>query len=420
MCCEGKIPNTLANNPWPNAYLVAVLPPPVGVTYTLAVPWLFQLRADEALVMVGNTPPAVRYYSYQTFATSIPGLPGATGVAVGDTINISTVNTLGPDRFNQPIVYILTANRTTEQLVRAAVHAAAYPDEIVNVEPLAPVIAPPGYGPNGSTYYLAHRATVAESQETLNAYIKNPPYRVFRVTPSTPLAADPEPVPVLRVQGTGHTEMELFPAVRRLRQAILDKYAGKKALEYRTNVQVEDPYPGLQQQLSEYGATRDTNYLSSYPNFYMPDTLDQFVIVYGVNHRASGKATYASISIYADATRLFGIDTIFDRDYAGSAAQYLPPGDPDADKLFAVKLARRCNSEPFCFEIKQPDFVDINDQPYACTPPLDLNAAEIFLVFRGYMEPATMVGPDKNEIVYERVIMFGPPHSNYLSAIGKQ
>ena len=225
---------------------------------------------------------------------------------------------------------------------------------------------------------------------------------------------------MLRVQGTGHTEMELFPAVKRLRQAILDKYAGKKALEYGTNVQVEDPYASLQQQLSMLGATPDTNYLSTYPNFYMPDTLDQFVIVYGVNHRATGKATYANISVYADATRLFGIGTIYDTDYVGSAAQYLPAGDPDIDKLFAMKLARHCNNEAFCFEIKQPDFVDINDQPYTCTPPLDLNTAEMFLVFRGYMEPATMVGPEKNELVYERAIMFGPPQSNYLPVIEKQ
>jgi hypothetical protein len=41
-----------------------------------------------------------------------------------------------------------------------------------------------------------------------------------------PLGSDPEPIPVLRVRGTGYTEMELYPALKRLRQAILEEYGG--------------------------------------------------------------------------------------------------------------------------------------------------------------------------------------------------
>jgi hypothetical protein len=32
----------------------------------------------------------------------------------------------------------------------------------------------------------------------------------------------------------------------------------------------------------------------------------------------------------------------------------------------------------------------------------------VFVVFRGYMEPATLVGPDDNELLYDRAIYFGP------------
>ena len=35
--------------------------------------------------------------------------------------------------------------------------------------------------------------------------------------------------------------------------------------------------------------------------------MDEFVIVYGVNHQTTGKVTYTSFSIYADKDRWFGL-----------------------------------------------------------------------------------------------------------------
>jgi hypothetical protein len=32
----------------------------------------------------------------------------------------------------------------------------------------------------------------------------------------------------------------------------------------------------------------------------------------------------------------------------------------------------------------------------------------MFFIFRSYMEPATNVGPDDNELLYDRAIYFGP------------
>jgi hypothetical protein len=32
----------------------------------------------------------------------------------------------------------------------------------------------------------------------------------------------------------------------------------------------------------------------------------------------------------------------------------------------------------------------------------------MFFIFRSYMEPATNVGPDDNELLYERALDFGP------------
>jgi hypothetical protein len=429
LCCQGKVPDTLANNPWPNAYMAVEFAPRPGIPSP--VDWLWQLDEKEAVVFVGQTPPGVRYFSYQTAVNILGGSKERVGAMVGDTINIGTIRTLGAEKTNQPIIYIVTGSRATEKAVRLAVRKAGYPDAIVNVETISPIIAPLGVGPNGSWFYTAHRAAVPnpDAKQMLEEYVKHPPYAVFRLTPDHALTAqlgnEPEPPPVLRVRGTGHTEMAHYPALKRLREAILARYgSGQPYRELDSKVweldnvggremKVEKPYVALQRNIQVIGATRDTNYLANYPNFVLRSNVDEFVIVYGVNHQKTGKATYSSFSIYADKDRWFGLKngTALSPDFEGSAEQYLP-GDPDAQYLYAYKVARDCKGEPYCMEVKvnsdpATPFSDINGNAYAC-PGFDLDTAQMFFLWRSYMEPATNVGPDDNELLYDKAIYFGP------------
>ena len=234
------------------------------------------------------------------------------------------------------------------------------------------------------------------------------------------------------------TEMELYPALKRLRAAILEVHGtdGKcegecKELdthiwttvtrEDNREVIVEKPYVGLQREVQLLGAGRDTNYLATYPNFMLREGVDEYVIAYGVNHQATGKVTYSSVSIYADQDRWIGPKdgTFLSPDFEGSAERYLP-GDPDAQYLYAIKVARHCDEadKPYCMEVKQPDFKDKNGVSYTCVlgdfltgenpHTWDLNEHEMFFLFRSYMEPATNVSPDDNELVYDRAVYFGP------------
>ena len=53
------------------------------------------------------------------------------------------------------------------------------------------------------------------------------------------------------------------------------------------------------------------------------------MIVYGVNHRKTGKATYANFSVYVEPTfgtgREIGLGAVADPRFANSARQYLGP-----------------------------------------------------------------------------------------------
>ena len=446
--CQGKLPDTLANNPWPNAYITMKFPPHEGAPLP-QIDVFWQLREDEAIVLIGQTPPSAAYFSYQSFVALYPGAPGRIGAAVGDTINIGTVNTIGPDRVRRPIVIIITGHRQTERLVRAALHQAGYPDAVINVETISPALAPLGVsrnGKEGSWLGSVHRVAVPQNEAELTDYIREPTYRVFRLTPVDPstgevgmepvLAPDPQPVPILRVRGTGHTEMELYPALKRLRQAILDRYTGTSGQSFKEldthiwttvtrndgrEIVIEKPYVGLQREVQLLGAGRDTNYLATYPNFMLRQGVDEFVIVYGVNHQATGKVTYSSVSIYADKDRYIGPKngTFLSPDFFGSAEQYLP-GDPDAQYLYAIKVARHCAEadKPYCMEVTQPDFKDKDGNEYSCIlgdfltgenpHQWTIDEQEMFFLFRSYMEPATKVSPDDNELVYDKAIYFGP------------
>ena len=181
------------------------------------------------------------------------------------------------------------------------------------------MIAPLGAGAEGSWFAFPHRIAASLDKEALKDYARSQLYQVFRVEPTQPLADDPEPVPVLRVRGTGHTEMPLYPSLKMLRQAILDTYAGMPVEELDTKITqsnqppdgheaiAEKPYVALQRGRDAWGASRDNANINSYPNFKLRNGVDEFAIVYGANHQATGKAAYASFTPYVDKDRWLGL-----------------------------------------------------------------------------------------------------------------
>ena len=132
-----------------------------------------------------------------------------------------------------------------------------------------------------------------------------------------------------RVQGAGHPSLDELVTREDSREVVVEK-----------------PYVGLQRGIQMLGAGRDTNYLATYPNFMLREGVDEFVIVYGVNHQTTGKVTYSSVSIYADKDRWFGPKngTLLSPAFEGSAERYLPD-DPDAQYLYAIKVARHCDGQ---------------------------------------------------------------------------
>ncbi len=429
--CTGKIPSTWYNNVQP--YMVTKLP---GAVQDL-VPWettkrvlppAYFLRQDEAVLLIGSTPPPMAYYSFQTFLLArynpkTNGYDPNTGgffrpyetpfTYLGDTINSLTIRTTGSTSFNRPMAVILTAHRKTQERLRAALLAAGYPEAVINTETLPSSLLRFGYENGDQFLFLIRTALPAGGDEVLDDYkakVVNPelsPLRVFRVRPKAEFAPDPLPAPVLRTRGTGHTEMDLYPTMQKLRQAILERHsAGFTADELDTTVPVPEGYPAIQRGLAwlgpgqegSAGYGRDSNYLAS-SWFDLP--ADGFAIVYGVDHAATRKAVYSSAAVYLDQTLAIGVSGADSADFAKfpqTAESYLP-GEPAAGKFYVWQVRRDCTGYSNCMEARS-----LKPSCQGKVAP----DAPVRIGFRAYAEPATKTGPSDIELLYDRVIVFRP------------
>ena len=364
----------------------------------------WQLNPDEAIVLVTKTPPECAYFSYCGFIFykyyEKEKQRKWIFTSYNDPLNNLTIKTSGtPDGakgnpFNQDTIIIITADKGVDQLIRSAAIAAGYPENIINTYVVSSSMVKLGTGPEFDTIVFGHRMALFADEEAGQEYVDAVSV-ALRVTPKSQVKLDPFPAPDLRVRGTGKTEIDFQPALDELRRAILEKHSTLSANELETSVWLPESYDAVQRELYVAGESRDTVYLRS-DTFTLGDDPDEFAVVYGINHAASGKATYANCSFYGE-IGWNGVAGIYNTEYAGSAEEYLP-GNPLAKYLYVCKFARSCGSEKTC--------VAVPTGPKAHGVTLDEPA---FIGFRAYMEPSTKVGPAYTELLYDRVIKFNKP-----------
>jgi hypothetical protein len=364
----------------------------------------WQLNPDEAVVIVTKTPPECTYFSYCGFIFykyyEKDQQRKWVWTSYNDPLNNLTIKTSGTPNgtkgnpFNQDTIIIITADKDTDQRIRSAAVAAGYSESIINTYVIPSSMVKLGIGPEYDTMVFGQRMALFTDEEAGQQYV-NAITAAIRVIPNSKGNLDPFPAPELRVRGTGMTEVDLQPALDELRQAILAKYSNLSANELETSLWLPESYEAVQTETYVAGESRDTVYLRS-DTLTLGDDPDEFAVVYGVNHAASGKATYTNCNFYGDAG-WNGVTGIYNTEYAGSAEEYLP-GNPLAKYLYVCKFARSCGSEKTC--------VAVPTGPKAHGVTLDEPA---FIGFRAYIEPATKVGPAYSEILFDRVIKFDKP-----------
>jgi len=411
----GIIPSCYGNNP-SSPYVVYKLPPYPGLAQGGRVSdapinpankglWLdYFMEPDEAIVYVGSTPPEVKYFSYRSYIGTrwFPEQNNFQRIfaSLGDTLNNYRINTgispgqTSPGPYNKPVMIITTADRGTDERVRKAALMAGYSANMMNTDVIPSRLIRMGTANVSDTVIFVHRLAFFANETLGNEYLNSPPGHVLRLTLNTSRTAQPYGVPQLIVRGTGDAhELDLLQEQQELREAIIARQGdGMVISENKTTIWILEGYDSLQRETDALGDNRDTIYLGN-GNYTLKD--DEFLMVYGVNHQASGKVMYTNVAVYGSDI-LNGVAAVTDADYSGSADSYLP-GNRNAGLFYVWKFARHCNGEPGCTEV-----------PSCCGGSGVPEDVPVVIGFRAYIERTTGIGPAWNEILYDQVIHFAP------------
>jgi PKD repeat protein len=411
----GLIPGCFGNNP-STPYLVYKLPPYPGLVIGGRITdapinpanaglWLdYFMEPDEAIVYVGPTPPEVKYFSYRSYISSrwFPEQNTSEHIfaSLGDQINNFRINTgtssgdTSPGPYNKQVMIITTADRGTEELVRNAALTSGYQTNMMNDDIIPSGLIRMGKENTSDAITVIHRVALFANETLGSEYVNSTPGTVLRLTPNTSNVPQPYGVPPLIVRGTGDThELDLLQDQEALRESIIAREGvGMVITENKSSIYVLEGYDSLQREINAQGDNRDTIYLSN-GNYTLSD--NEFIIIYGVNHQKTGKATYTNAAVYG-AEALNGVAAVTDSEYAGSADSYLP-GNKDSGLFYVWKFARHCNGEAGCTEV-----------PSCCGGAGIPEDAPVMIGFRAYVEPETGIGPSWTEVLYDQVIHFAP------------
>jgi hypothetical protein len=390
----------------------------------------YKLRQDEAIVLIGQTPPPSVYFSFRSYLALVENKPekdyrgevtagdGCTGfyhfigASMGDQINnynICTENTPcgNPGKpFDTSTIIITTANRRINQLMRDALNDSGFSPGIMNNDNIPIGLVNLGLEKGKDHFSFVMRANIFQDPDTGWDYIYNIEkyFTVLRITPKKPYAPlHPWPISALKAKETCTTEFQVIPNARNtldnLRNQIISKYRNPEydAIDLDLNLAILDNYEGILQDVNVWIDNRDTIYVKT--ESFKLATDDDFLIVYGVNNILTEFATFINVSLYGDELWNGVAGTVFTNELQYPADEYFPECDKNSRNYYVVKMARRA--------IERNDIII----PYSTGNPKGSaygvdNNQKVFLVIRMYLNQETKVSSAPFDIIWGHAILF--------------
>jgi len=355
----------------------------------------FRFRPDEALVIIGATPPPATYfgfthYLYRRFKKN--GKWKLISGSIDDSINPMTINVTAGDgsyesKFDAETVIVYTGDNRSFRDVQDIVEEIGIPSSSTNLGVYSLDNINMGVTAGSDTVTFLIRCVNFYNKSIASLYMENPPLHVLRLTPVVRRdfeSIEKYPIPIRSTSTTGRNEEYLIPTLNRLQRSIIQNEGGVGIDITRANsITMEATLYGencLANDQACYRDNSDSTYFFNYPGRSLYK--DDFFIVFGPNHVESGFSRYISVSLYDGGTASDAFNS--ENELKGSAWRYLPD-DPFQNQMYAIMIRRDCTNRPFCMEVA-------NLSKY--TPAI---------VIRAYLSDST-VGPDPLELVGARVI----------------
>ena len=422
----GRLMSCFGNNAG-SAYAVFSLPDAPGQTVPnpefLPIGWQYKLCQDEAIVLITSLPPECKYYSFANYimftqqkegkdytnekgffsvGDEITGLYHPIFGSIGDPVNMMNIRHDGDIKFDTTAVIVISSNQTVTDRVTAQLYAAGYDDSMINIMPIPANTYKMGLDKGADTFLFLGRISQPTDREAYEQYLSSLSENsiVYRLTPESELEANPYENQAVIPRGTGKHEAAQVDSVEEhldtIRKAIIDQY--KDEYDYQelvTDIAVPEGLTAYFKDANAQGDNRDAAYLMT-ENFTL-DSDEDFIVVYGVNHTATGKAQYSNAVLYSR-PMLNGICSIYDSLFQGSAAEYLEEECENPDQYYVYKLART----------KTDDYTAVieysTDNEKGKYYGAD-NGSTLLMAFRAYLDE-TGTGASYYELIYDRAIVF--------------
>ncbi|EKQ57714.1 MULTISPECIES: hypothetical protein [unclassified Clostridium] len=390
----------------------------------------YKLRPDEAIVLIGKTPPPAVYFSFRSYLGFVQNKPEKDycdtitagnrhtgyyhfiGASMGDQISNSfiwTDNTLygtPGNPFNSSTIIITTADKGIDNQMRDALVKSGFNPGIMNDDNIPINLVNMGLERGKDTFMFVMRAAVWENSDIGWDYIYNLDkyFTVLRITPkNTCTATKPWPIPALKKQEICVTEFQVVPTARDtldyLRSKIISQYGNPEydIIDLDLNLAILDAYEGILQDVNVWIDDRDAVYLKT-ENFQL-ESDDDFVIIYGINHTQTKFATYFNASFYGEELWNGVAGAVITNDLQYSANEYFPKSYKNEKYYYVIKMARKH---------KEGNEVII---PYSTGNPQGSaygvdNNEEAFIITRTYVNQETKVASAHFDVIWDHAILF--------------
>jgi len=395
----------------------------------------YRLQPNEAIVLIGQSPPKGAYFGVQSYLFARKGTAQAPfwlSAADAETADLLYRQSPNPSRlllfasvseamnqvtlsqqlgvasgFNQRFYFISSPDKSTAESVKRMLVESGASSSAIHTEAI-PSTARLGLGADADDLMILIRYSLPESLETGEAWRNAPPVQVLRVSgPSSTLTAVSRFGEQSAPERTGHDEGMLSTALGQLESSIKTTL-GLLSVTTKTLAPVSllglTGIKCIQNGMNCLGDTLDTDTYRKAGGLFLDEK--DAAIAFGVNHTQTQNATYVSIAVLWE-QYLMGVNSTSQTAPAAGFVQGELNGSVEKfqaaypqmpmplilsaakSKLYVHLFARNCSGLPLCTAISESEI------PYG---------ESIALMQRAYLKPGSTTGPEVSKLLSPKVI----------------